>query len=83
MKTTTITLTNDFHGSQIALRARNTVDGMYALSAGQVRRARSELCGMTGCTCGGDISERGWQEVHIELQPDGSAILWDRTGCMT
>ena len=56
-----ITLYNDFHGSEVTLRA-NPGD---ELSLAQVRRARRELCGISGCLCGGNLGERGRQDVEI------------------
>lgn len=71
-----ITLTNDFHNSDIVLRVRGK-----RLSANQVAAARERLCGITGCTCGGFAGERGPQYLrdgnrfHIEAQQDGSATI--------
>ena len=64
--TRTITLINDFHNTDVTLRPR----GGW-LSKDQVRRARRMLCGVTGCTCGGNAGERG-KNPQLEPHPDGS-----------
>ena len=56
MSETRITLTNAFHRTRVSLIAK---DGR--LSAGQVRRARKELCGIPGCYCGDSLGRRGTQ----------------------
>jgi hypothetical protein len=55
----TLTLTNDFHNTSVTLR----VKGGH-LSAGQVARARRELCGVDDCTCSGDVGTRGPQYLE-------------------
>ena len=57
-----ITLRNDFHGSAIALIAKNN-----QINANQLKRARKALCGLSACTCGGI---RGPQDFQIELSLD-------------
>jgi hypothetical protein len=62
----TITLTNDFHNTTVTLRCEvlshiHNVSTAY-LSAGQIKRAKRELCGIAGCTCSGDAGLRGRQE---------------------
>jgi hypothetical protein len=59
----TITLRNDFHNSEVTLRA---VAGQE-LSLLQVLRARRILCGIKGCTCGGNLGERGQQAVEVDV----------------
>lgn len=64
------TITNNFHGTQYRTRMspaeirrimdtnpdnRDTADRRF------VRRCRRALCGMTDCTCGGELGERGPQ----------------------
>ena len=68
-----ITLTNNFHHTSVTLRARRSPRGMV-LSRRQVLRARRELCGCEGCTCGGPLGERGNQSVEVRAYPveDGS-----------
>ena len=72
MTTQQVTLTNSFHGSEITLRAKLDARGVAWLSAGQVRKARRALCGMSDCSCGGD---GGCRPAQIETQPDGSARI--------
>jgi|CXWL01.1.fsa_nt_gi hypothetical protein len=50
-----ITLTNDFHNTQITLK-----DKAGALSASQVRKAKKALC-VEGCTCSDFAGTRGRQ----------------------
>jgi hypothetical protein len=59
----TITLRNDFHGSEVSIRA--TVG--QELSLAQVLRARRILCGISGCTCGGNLGERGPQSAEVDV----------------
>lgn len=54
-------ITNDFHLTSCTVR----VPATGVLSARQVKRCRSMLCGIDGCTCGGDLAERGDQFVEI------------------
>lgn len=59
---------NDFHGTEVRLIPR---DGW--LSQASVRRARSILCGASGCTCGGAIGQRGDQDWQIvDQRADGT-----------
>ena len=58
-----IVLTNDFHDSAVTIRATL---GQY-LSKSQIQRARRTLCGNAGCTCGGNLGERGKQTVEIDV----------------
>ena len=44
-----IVLENHFHNTSVTLHAELG----EALSVSQVKRARRELCGMSGCSCGG------------------------------
>lgn len=60
---TTYTIRNDFHNSTANVR----VSGDGVLSAGQIRTVRNKLCGISGCTCGGELSQRGRQDCDIEL----------------
>lgn len=63
------TITNDFHNTSVTVR---TLDGR--LSARVVARVRRALCGIDGCTCGGDLSERGPQTVHITGDSTGRTV---------
>lgn len=44
----TITLKNEFHGTQVRLR----VPKSGRLTPRQMRRAKEKLCGVSTCTCG-------------------------------
>ena len=57
-----IELRNDFHHSTARIK-----EGV--LTRRTVRRVRNALCGIEGCTCGGNLSERGNQ-----TQADGADI---------
>jgi len=65
-----ITLTNDFHGTEVTLRPR---DGR--LNKRQVRQAKRALCGRAGCTCSNDAGQRGPQETHLDFRSDGTALV--------
>jgi hypothetical protein len=59
-------LVNNFHNTETTIH----VPESGKLTATQVRRARRALCGVTGCTCGGELGERGpqvgsWTLEHI------------------
>lgn len=63
-----ITIRNDFHHTETAVRV--PCEGR-CLTADQVRRVRNALCGVTGCKCGGLLGERGpqqqrWVAVPVE-----------------
>lgn len=58
----TATIKNDYHNTTAQVRYAG--DG--ALSAAVTRRVRATLCGISGCTCGGNLGERGPQDVEIE-----------------
>jgi hypothetical protein len=72
-----ITLRNDFHNTGTTLNAKEVAGGSYYLSRSQVRKARRDLCGVAGCTCGGYIGQRGEQPQRFDIQPleDGGARL--------
>ena len=53
-----VTVKNSFHGTAVVLRARLGKE----LTSGQIKKARKELCGVCGCTCGGPIGNRGPQD---------------------
>jgi hypothetical protein len=67
MKTTTITLNNDFHGTSVNLRANGD-----RLSAGQVAKARRTLCGVAGCRCSGKTGMRGAHDFELVENCEGS-----------
>jgi len=69
----TVTLRNDFHNSE----ARVRVAGLPAtLTRSQVVRVRRKLCGISGCTCGGPLGERGKQDVNIDYVDPETIGLW-------
>lgn len=59
---TTYTIRNSFHNTEARVR---TMTG--ELSPSQIRRVRNTLCGAAGCTCGGNLGERGPQECDIDV----------------
>jgi len=69
-RTQMVTITNDFHNSTAWARARVLPDGRLYLSEHQVRRIRRELCGVTLCSCGGYLRERGRQDWLVEPEVD-------------
>jgi len=68
---------NDFHGTVARANATCTRGGEYYLHHRQVLRLRHKLCGITSCTCGGHLSERGPQpgQPTITPEPDGGVTL--------
>ena len=63
-----ITLKNDFHTTFVNLNVevRSHIYGVAVayLSAGQIKKAKRELCGIRGCTCSGDAGTRGPQSLE-------------------
>lgn len=57
------TISNDFHNSTATVKIAL---GAW-LSKSQIARVRAQLCGISGCTCGGNLSERGKQSVEIDV----------------
>jgi hypothetical protein len=69
-------LTNNFHGTSATVIP--LVTGY--LSPAQVRRAAKTLCPFRGCTCGKTaLKYRGWQKHAIDVEQDGSAMLYAGT----
>jgi len=70
-----ITLTNDFHNSSV-----NLVPYKGTLSAGQVKRAKRALCGVSECSCSDELGQRGPQAFGVEVQQDsvGDLVGWVR-----
>jgi len=66
-----ITIKNNFHGTEARVRFSSLP---ATLTAGQIKRVRRALCGMTDCSCGGNLSERGPQDVVIEQTADGCGV---------
>lgn len=51
-----VTLTNDFHNSQVVVQLKGSFLTEY-----QTKRAKTALCGISGCTCSGATGIRGTQ----------------------
>jgi len=52
---------NNFHNTSYTFRTRY----YKALSRDQIRLCRNALCGVSNCTCGGVVGERGPQDFVI------------------
>jgi len=65
----TITLTNDFHNTSASVQpvaiTEGRFAGLYKISRKTALRLRSELCGVSGCTCGGNFGERGGVKLDV------------------
>ena len=74
MRTTIITLTNEFHNSAASVRvpAADAATGRVIITASQAKRAAKKLCGMMDCTCGGI---RGGEWIVHEPLADGGLVL--------
>ena len=63
-----ITLTNEFHNSSVVLNAdvRSHIHNLATayLTKNQIKKAKSKLCGIAGCTCCGEVGTRGRQELQ-------------------
>jgi hypothetical protein len=77
----TITLTNDFHNSSAAVRpvaiTEGRFAGMHKISRKTALRLRSELCGVSGCTCGGNFGERGGVLLDVVNADYGRSYIVD------
>jgi len=64
-----VTLTNNFHNSEVSLRLElmesGKYKGFYKVSPNQTKQAYNKLCGISGCTCGDTFGSRGG--IHLEL----------------
>jgi len=58
-----IEIRNDFHNVAARVRIRRLP---ARLSPAQIARVRRILCGVSGCTCGGALGERGRQDIEID-----------------
>ena len=65
-------LANNFHHTTARVRVGL---GNTELSANQVRRLRNKLCGMSGCTCGGVLGQRGPQPLAIVEYAPGKVVV--------
>ena len=69
-------LEHNFHGWH-QLRFRGPAEG-FRLSAAQSARYARELCGKSGCTCGGSYGEgpaKGWARIEIEDYSSAGTIM--------
>ena len=57
-----VTLTNNFHNTEITLRTGHDSE----LSKRQQRRAWHTLCGIANCQCGGPVGDRPVQTEHVD-----------------
>ncbi len=81
MTTSKIRLSNDFHGSEVVARAKVICESgqliICELSARQVKHVQQKLCGVSGCSCSGDLGTRGRQYYNeCDVHQDGSATLY-------
>jgi hypothetical protein len=79
-KTKTITLTNEFHNTEANVRPVEIAEGRYKgyhmVSKSTARRLRNTLCGVSGCTCGGNFGERGGAYLQVVNEDyDGNYII--------
>lgn len=58
MKTTKITIRNDFHRTAVTLLLKPASGLNPELTKSQINRACRQLCGIDGCACGGPIGDR-------------------------
>jgi hypothetical protein len=65
-----LTITNDFHNTQTAIRAK----AGDVLTLRRVRSVQSKLCGVPNCTCGGTLGERGKQAFAYEVEFDRGGV---------
>ena len=70
---TAITLTNDFHNTSVSLRPKAARSGALYISAGQVRKARRTLCGISGCECG---DAAGCRPAQVEDSGSLDHMYW-------
>lgn len=66
----TLTLKNDFHNTSVDLRVRHSgnigTGDIIKLSAGQVKKAKRELC-TKDCQCSGELGTRAqWHRLGSE-----------------
>ena len=65
-----IILKNDFHNSEVKLNVKNGV-----ITKDQVKRSKTVLCGMLGCSCSDDLGMRGPQDYFIDLRMSNSGDI--------
>lgn len=66
-----INLRNEFHNTAVGINAKLIIggrfNGLHSISANSAKRAKNTLCGVSGCTCGGEFGERSSTPSNIEL----------------
>lgn len=76
-----ITLTNDFHNTSATVRPVPIKSGRFAgyhkIAWKTVMRLRRELCGRTGCKCGGQFGERGGAYLYVTNEDSDRNIIID------
>lgn len=64
-----IILTNEFHKTASYAVPKPVLDGrfkgFYKISQRVAKRLKRELCGISGCTCGGNFGERGGDYIEL------------------
>lgn len=74
---TKITLTNDFHNTEINLVAKQNSKGVLYFSKSQCQKAQRTLCGIKGCGCSGVLGTRGSQQITEQNEKyDGSVEFY-------
>jgi len=72
MKTKKITLTNNFHGTEVTVYGKRSYNNwIWDLSKAQVTKITKALCGMAECSCG-ITRESVWDLYNND---DGSGFL--------
>lgn len=66
-----ITVTNEFHGTEIALWARIRSSGAVLITRNQAKHCKNTLCGIDACNCGDDIGSRPSVCAGINPNDDG------------
>lgn len=67
-----ITIKNSYHNTETNIVVKSLP---ATLTPAQVRRCRETLCGCSGCTCGGELGERGEQDVDIAFGRNADQII--------
>ncbi|MDP1543179.1 MAG: hypothetical protein Q8L99_08520 [Polycyclovorans sp.] len=80
MSKATITLSNEFHNTEASVRPVEIKEGRHTgyhkISKQTANRLRNALCGISGCTCGGNFGERGGAYLEVINQDwDGNYII--------
>jgi hypothetical protein len=71
-----ITLRNDFHKTEITLRANVVGSSTLSISHSQAKKAQKKLCGIKGCQCSDDMGVRGCdQDFHYSSGFHGGYYL--------